>query len=105
MAITIELDDAMASQLRSEAAARQMSLEEFGRRLLAEAMHRIQVSSNWRARNQRRVELIRKSTSAELTAAEQAELDDLQAELYERMETADQDLLDRIADLENTVMP
>ena len=85
MATAIPLDDALASQLRSEATARRLSVEEFGRRLLAEALHHIEASSHWSARNQRRIELIRKSTKVQLTPAEQTELDELQAELYQRM--------------------
>ena len=105
MATTIRLDDALASRLGSEARSRRMSVEELSRRLLIEAVQRIEGSSDWDVRNQRRIELIRKSTNARLTSAEQAELDELQAELYQRMEAMDQELLSRLNELEDAVLP
>ena len=105
MATAIPLDDALASQLRSEATARRLSVEEFSRRLLAEALQHIEASSRWGARNQRRIELIRKSTKVQLTLAEQGELDELQVELYQRMEATDQELLSNLNELENAVLP
>jgi hypothetical protein len=67
MGTTIQLDETLAAQLRSEASARQLSIEELSHRLLTEAVQRIEVSSRWGARNQRRIELIRKSTRVKLT--------------------------------------
>jgi hypothetical protein len=61
-------------------------------------------SSRWGAGNQRRIELIRKSTSVNLTPEEQSELDELQAELHERLEATDQQLLNGLVDLENAVL-
>ena len=61
-------------------------------------------SSRLGARNQRRIELIRKSTCVKLTPEEQAELDELQAELHERLEATDQQLLNSLVDLENAVL-
>ena len=61
-------------------------------------------SSRLGARNQRRIELIRKSTSVNLTPEEQVELDELQAELHERLEATDQQLLNSLIDLENAVL-
>ena len=82
-----------------------LSIEELSDRLLTEAVQRIELSSRWGARNQRCIELIRKSTSVNLSSREQAELDELQAELHERMEAMDQQLLNNLFDLENAVLP
>jgi len=105
MATAIQLDDALASKLRSEATARRLSVEEFSGRLLAEALQHIEASNDWRGRNQRRIELIRKSTTAQLMLAEQAELDELQAELHQRMEATDRELLGKLSGLESAVLP
>ena len=105
MGITIQLDETLAAQLRSEASARRLSIEQLSHSLLTEAVQRIEVSSRWGARNQRRIELIRKSTRVNLTPEEQAKLDELQAELHERLEATDQQLLNSLVDLENAVLP
>lgn len=105
MATAIQLDDALASQLRSEATARRLSVEEFSRRLLADALEHIEASNHWGSRNQRRIELICKSTNVQLTPAEQAELDELQVELYQRLEARDRELLGKLSELENAVLP
>ena len=104
MATAIPLDDALAAVLRSEATARRLSVEEFSRRLLVEALQNIEAADPWAARNQRRIELIRRSTTVPLTTAEQEELDELQAELYQRLEAKDRELLEKLGELENAVL-
>jgi hypothetical protein len=58
---------------------------------------------NWNARNQRRLALIRKSLTAELTPDEQSDLERLQAELDKRLESHDDRLLEELQRMKNAV--
>lgn len=61
MTLTIEIDGALASQLQTTAAARQLAPEELARALLGKALQHIDESQRWQAQNQRLIELIKKS--------------------------------------------
>ncbi len=93
MHLTISLDEPLAEQLRRRASAKALSPEQAARELLGQALHRIAEEEAWRASNQRRAELIRKSRSPGLTAEESSELERLQAAADQRLEATDRQLL------------
>ena len=78
MVVTIIMDEPLTSRLQAQAAARQVSPEEFACALLGEARQHMDDSEAWEVQKQRRIELIRKSAVETLTEAEQAELPSLQ---------------------------
>jgi plasmid stability protein len=100
MAVTITLDESLSRHLRSEAAARRVSLEEAARQLLRSALRRLQDGRRWERRNQRRLLLIRKSVHEALTPQEAAELEDLQGELDSQSDAFDDALLAELATME-----
>lgn len=102
MTVTIQLNDALATQLQQKAAAHQLSLEEFAVRLLDGALGRL-ADDEWTERNRRRLELIRKSCAGSLSAEEQAELQALQAELDQRLEPLDDQLLGTLQHGQSTI--
>ena len=61
------------------------------------------LSAAWDRANQRRVELIRKSTRRGLATEEHAELDHLQAELDDRLGRWDDQWLEQVSRLEQSV--
>jgi len=93
MTLTINLDQAIAVKLRKKAAARQLSVEEFAVRLLGEAVEQLEETERWEQQNQRRVALMRKSATTQLSAKEETELDALQSVLDRRLEPMDDRLL------------
>ena len=60
-------------------------------------------AEGWEMRNERRLALIRKSLSQELTPGEEAELLQLQAELEKRLESQDDRLLGALARMKRAV--
>ena len=103
MSVTIVLNDSLADQLRAQARVEQQPLETLAHQLLAEAVRQRGLAAAWDRQNQRRVELIRKSTRRGLSAEEQAELDSLQADLDERLGHWDDELLEELSGLEQAV--
>jgi predicted transcriptional regulator len=103
MPVTIHLNDALASRLRGKASARQQSVEEFAEHLLGEALEKMEAEERWRAVNQRRLALIRKGATVPLSPEEQTELQQLQEALDRRLEPADNQLLDQLAQLEQAL--
>jgi hypothetical protein len=103
MSVTIVLNDSLADRLRAQARVEQQPVEVFAHELLAEAVRQRGLSVAWDCKNQRRVELIRKSTRRGLSTEEQAELDRLQAELDERLGQWDDELLAELSGLEQAV--
>ncbi len=93
MAVTIEIAEPLASRLQVKAAVRQVSPVAFARALLGEALQRMDDSEAWEIQNQRRIELIRKSSIEALPEAEQAELQALQDATDQRLEERDRELL------------
>jgi hypothetical protein len=91
--LTISLDEPLASQLRREASAKQLSPEQAARDLLGLALGRIAEEEAWREINRRRGELINKNRHPGLTAEESQELDRLQAAVDQRLEPVDRSLL------------
>ncbi len=103
MSVTIVLNDSLADQLRAQAGIEQQPVEAFAHDLLADAVRQRSLSAVRDRRNQRRVELIRKSTRRGLSTEEQAELSILQAELDERLGHWDDQLLTELSGLEQAV--
>ena len=100
MPVTIQLNDDLADQLQRKAAVRRLSLEEFTIRLLDGALGEIEAAEAWEDQNRRRQALIRKSSATGLTAEEQAELQELQATLDQRLEPLDERLLEGLRHLQ-----
>jgi hypothetical protein len=94
--VTIQLNDALAAQLKKTAAARRLSLEELTAHLLDGALGQIEAADRWAAQNQRRLDLIRKGYATSLSAQEQVELQGLQSALDQRLEPLDDALLDTL---------
>src|SRR5271157_17416 len=93
MPVTITLDTVVASQLQAQASLERLSAEDLAQKLLAEAVQQRARSAITEAANRRRVELVRKSNRGTLSGDETTELDRLQAQLDERLERWDQELL------------
>ena len=96
-------NDWLADQLRAQARVAQQPVEALAQELLGEAVRQRGLAAEWDRRNQRRVELIRKSTRRGLTVAEQAELDSLQADVDQRLGHWDDELFEQLSDLEQGV--
>jgi hypothetical protein len=94
MNLTISLDEPLAAQLQQEASARRLSLEQVVCDLLGSALGQIAHEQTWHKANQRRAELIRKSRALGLSRAEGQELDQLQADVDQRLEQMDRHLLE-----------
>ena len=71
--------------------------------ILDGAMPQAAQDKDWGRRNQRRLELIRKSTRGELSEPEQAELDQLQSWLDEAFHPFDAGLLKQLDDMKQAV--
>jgi hypothetical protein len=93
MELTISLNEEHAAQLQRQASSRQLSPEQFARDLLGEALGRMVEDEIWGTVNQRRIDLIRKSRAAGLSAEETKELEQLQAAVDRRLEPMDRQLL------------
>jgi len=77
MSVTITLDDNLVTQLQAQAEARHLSLEALVLQILGEAVANGD-DAEWRACNQRRIQLIRQQFVEGLSADEEAELQKLQ---------------------------
>jgi hypothetical protein len=94
--VTIEINDVLAAQLRQQAAAHRISLEEFALHLLDGALGQVQAADLWEAKNRRRLDLIHQSCTTSLSVQEQQELQELQTALDQRLEPLDDRLLDAL---------
>jgi DNA anti-recombination protein RmuC len=103
MSVTIVLNESLASELRAQAHREQQPIESLAQELLAEAVRQRSLAATCDEKNQRRVELIRRSTRSGLSTQDQAELDDLQAELDERLGHWDDQLLETLSSLKKAV--
>src|SRR5690242_14346485 len=93
MNLTLSLEEPLADELRREAAARCVSVEQVAHDLLGSALRKRREEEAWRQVNQRRGELIRKSRNSGLSTEESKELDQLQAAIDQRLEPMDRHLL------------
>ena len=103
MSITIHLHDDLARRLQAEAQLRSISMDELANQLLGGAIAPVATEEDWGHCNQRRLELIRRSTRAELTPREQEELDQLQSRLDEQFETFDAGLLQQLEEMKQAI--
>lgn len=93
MNLTISLDEQQTAQLQRQATSRRLSPEQFARDLLEDALGKIAEEERWEALNRRRLDLIGKSRSSGMSAAEAEELERLQAAVDRRLEPMDRQLL------------
>lgn len=100
MPVTITLNDNLAVRLRSQAHARQLSLEQWTLTLLGQVADDPQEFQTWATLNQRRGELIRLRYTTGLSEAEEKELEQLQSTVDRLLEPWDQQLSQRLASYE-----
>jgi hypothetical protein len=96
MPLTITVTDSLASELQSEADLRKIPVEQFALDVLGQAVQR----DEWPRANRRRLTLIQKQFADGLTAAERAELHELQCQADLHLETLDSQMLDDVATME-----
>ena len=103
MGFTLQLDDALAEELRQQAADEHTSAEEFALRLMRDALQGRIAAKRWRSQNRRRLELIAKRLKGPPTAEEEEEFHQLQSAAYEKVGPFDSALLQTAADLRREV--
>jgi hypothetical protein len=101
MAVTIQLNDKLASRLEVRASAENANLEEFTQILLARVLDQLEASERWGHQNKRRLELIEKSFQGCLSPNEERELEQLQAAADQWLAPVDRQLLDFATRLED----
>jgi hypothetical protein len=79
MGFTLHLEDKLAEELRQEASAEHVSVEELAHRLVRDGLQQRVAAKRWRSQNRRRLELIAKRLQAALSAEEQEEFRRLQS--------------------------
>jgi hypothetical protein len=99
----IHVREDLAQRLQAEAKNRSVSVEELALTILDGAVPPVPQDPGWGKRNQRRLELIRKSTRCPLSEQEQAELDQLQGWLDETFQSFDAGLLKQLHDMKQAV--
>jgi hypothetical protein len=100
MPVTITLNDTLAVRLRSQAQARQLSLEQWTLTVLGQIAEDPQEFQTWTTLNERRGELIRQRYTSGLNEAEENELAGLQDAVDKMLEPWDQQLSQRLASYE-----
>jgi hypothetical protein len=103
MAFTLQLEERLAEELRQEASAEHVSVEELAHRLMRDALQQRVASKSWRSQNRRRQELIAKKMQAALSAEEQEEFRQLQSLASEMAAPLDQALLQTVESLRREV--
>lgn len=103
MPVTITLNDTLAVRLRSQAQARQLSLEQWTLTVLGQVAEDPQEFQTWTTLNERRGELIRQRYTSGLNEAEENELARLQDAVDKMLEPWDQQLSRRLASYEASV--
>jgi plasmid stability protein len=98
MSVTITLDDNLVAQLRSQAEARHLSVEALALQILGEAVANGD-DEEWRACNQRRIEVIRQQFLEGLSADEEDKLQQLQDMADQYVERFDARMLDDVKHL------
>jgi hypothetical protein len=99
MEFTLQLEAALAEELRRQASDEHTSVEELAQRLMRDAIQERSAAKRWRAQNRRRLELIAKKLNGPLAPEEAEEFDRLQALAGERATPVDKILLQTTADL------
>jgi plasmid stability protein len=95
MSVTITLDDNLVAQLHMQAEARHLSVEALALQILGDAVADAE-EAEWRACNQRRIELIRQQFAEGLSADEAGELQQLQDMADRQMERFDARMIDDV---------
>ena len=105
MSVVITVYDDLARRLQVEAGNRRVSVEKLAVDILDNAVRprHGDRDTDWGNRNQRRLELIRKSTRCDLSQQEQTELDQLQSWLDEQFEAFDTGLLTQLDEMKQAV--
>jgi hypothetical protein len=103
MGMTLQLEDALAEELRRQAVDENTSVEELAHRLIRDALREYLAARRWQSQNRRRLELIAKKMQDSLTAEEEQEFQHLQSLAYERAAPFDRALLQTAADLRREV--
>ncbi len=101
MSVVINVDDGLARRLQNAAKNQNTSMEVLAIAILDGAVSK--GDDEWGNRNQRRLELIRKSTRGELTTVEIAELNELQNWLDEQFESFDRGLMNQLDETKRSV--
>ena len=96
MPITIDLQDDLVQRLQRQAEARQVSLQEWVIQLLNRSQEFPDRPEAWRQLNARRFQLIHQRHEGGLTAAEEAELAELQATADHWLEPLDRQRLETL---------
>jgi hypothetical protein len=96
MPLTITVTDPLAIKLQSEAVSRRISVEQFALEVLGQAVQ----SDEWETANRRRLALIRSQFAGGLTAAEAAELQELQCRADRHLESLDSQMLCDVSEME-----
>src|SRR5258708_2083397 len=100
MPITIDLRDDLVQRLQRQAEARQVSLQDWVIQLLHRSQEFPDPPEAWRQLNARRFQLIHRRHQGGLTAAEEAELAELQATADQWLEPLDRRRLERLQSYE-----
>ena|ERR1700729_4264144 len=93
MGIMLQLEEALAEELRREASDENTSVEELAHRLVQDALNERLAARRWQSLNRRRLELIAQKLQGTLATPEIEELDQLQSLAYERAAPFDKALL------------
>lgn len=102
MSIVITLDESLATQLQTRAAAVNLSIEEYAQQVLREVAC-YDDDGQWRELNRRRGELIRKQFDDGQTSDEAEELQRLQEMADRRLEQFDDQMLAEVQRLRQKV--
>ncbi len=96
MPLTITVKEPLARELQSAADLHKISVEQYALAILGQAVQK----QDWPSTNRRRVALIRQQFADGLTAAEAAELQELQRQADRHLESLDSEMLNDINQME-----
>lgn len=102
MSVVITLDENLASQLQTRAAAINLSVEQYAQQVLREVACD-DGDGGWQESNRRRGALIRKQFDEGLTPEEEVELQRLQEMADRRLDQLDDQMLDDVGQLRKKV--
>jgi hypothetical protein len=103
MSVMINVHDDLAQRLQAVAKNQSVSVQDLAITILDDAVPAVPREESWATRNQRRLELIRKSTRSHLSEQEQAQLDELQGWLDAKFQPFDAGLLKQLDDMKAAV--
>jgi len=101
MSLTIIVNDPLASALLSEAADRNVPVQQFALNVLARAVGQ---PNDWPVSNRRRLALIQKQFGGELTTDEAAELQELQIQADQHLESLDVETMKDVSQMQQAAM-